>query len=220
MMKNKHALQLSARVVAGFLSLSLLAGTALAAGLPSLGDLASGQYSRMHMLLEKTILKVDVALIDVAVDQKAQEQFKAAAAGQGYSSGLEGKLAKIALGADNAVIQLKFVRDVSLGQWIDGVKESLQKAEAAGLLKPALRKEVSDGLPVWFKAVESSGFHSGDRILYRVTPDSLRSVVVTKDGKVLVDRTDKGSDKPDMVLASYFAPGTDYRQLLIQSLFK
>jgi hypothetical protein len=209
----------SALLSASVLTLTLCATVAFAAGVPSLNELASGKFSRMHMLLEKTILKVDVALIDVAVDGKTQAAIKSVAEGKSHSPALEGQLAKIALGADNAVIQLKFVRDVSLDQWIDGVRESLVKAEQAGLLSPALRKEVSAGLPKWFAAVKPTGFHSGDRILYRVSADSLRSVVVTKDGKVLVDRTDKGADKPDMVLASYFAPGTDYRELLIRSLF-
>lgn len=208
------------RLGASIMALTLCAGVALAAGLPSLDELAQGKYSRMHMLLEKTILAVDVALIDVAVDAKTQSALQAAAAGKSHSAAVEGELAKIALGADDAVIQLKFVRDVSLDQWIDGVRESLEKAQKSGLLSAALRQEVSRGLPEWFAAVKPTGFKSGDRILYRVKQDTLRSVVVTKAGKVTVDRTDKGKDKSDMVLASYFAPGTDYRELLIKSLFK
>jgi hypothetical protein len=34
-----------------------------------------------------------------------------------------------------------------------------------------------------------------------------------------VDRVDKGDATPRVVLASYFAPGTDYRSLLLESLF-
>ncbi len=215
---SKMISRLGALLSAGVLTLALTAGVAWAAGIPSLGELASGKFSRMHMLLEKTILNVDVALIDVAVDKGTQAKFKRVASGKSYSPALEAKLAKIALNADNAVIQLKFVRSVSLNQWIDGVRESLKKAQNAGLIKPSLRKQVSDGLPRWFKPVKARGFKDGDRIIYRVTPDSLRSVAVTKGGKVLVDRTDKGADKPDMVLASYFAPGTDYRELLLKSL--
>jgi hypothetical protein len=209
----------SALLCAGIFTITLCAGVAWAANVPSLNELAQGKYSRMHMLLEKTLLKIDVALIDVAVDAKTQAALKAAAQGKSHSSALEGQLAKIALGTDDAVIQLKFVRDVSLDQWIDGVRESLVKAEQAGLLQASLRKEVSAGLPKWFAAVKPTGFKNGDRILYRVKADGLRSVVITKGGKVIVDRTDSGADKPDMVLASYFAPGTDYRELLIRSLF-
>jgi hypothetical protein len=199
----------------------MLCATALAA-VPSLddGSLANGKYSTMHMLLEKTLLKVDVALIDMRVDKPTQEKFAKEAAGKGYDGALEGRLARIAMDADNAVIQLKFVRDVSLSQWIDGVRESLDKAKSAGLISGDLAKQVSDGLPQWFKAQESRGFKEGDRILYRVGPDSLRTVTVTGSGNVIVDRTDNGSEKSNMVLATYFAPGTDYRELMLRSLVK
>jgi hypothetical protein len=193
-------------------------GVAVAQSIPSMGELANGPFSHMHMLLEKTVLKVDVAKIEVAVDKPTQEKLTLARSGKAFSPTVESELAKIVLSADEAIIQMKFVRDVSLGQWIDGVRESLEKAVAAGLLSPALRKTVSDGLPNWFKAAEARGLKTGDRIIYRIKPSSLRSMIVQNDGKVVVDRTDEGADKADMALASYFAPGTDYRTLLLQSL--
>jgi hypothetical protein len=193
-------------------------GVAAADAVPSLGELAHGPFSHMQMLLEKTVLNVDVARIEVAVDKPTQEKLAAARAGKQYSPALEGELAKIVLSADEAIVQMKFVRDVSLNQWIDGVRESLQKAVAAGLLAPALQKQVSDGLPTWFKAAEPRGLKSGDRVIYRIKASSLRSVIVQNDGKVVVDRTDEGAAIADMTLASYFAPGTDYRALLLQSL--
>lgn len=204
-----------------FMALAITIGAASAAwadGVPSMGELANGPFSHMHMLLEKTVLKVDVAKIEVAVDKPTQDKLAAAASGKPFSPALESELAKIVLHADEAIIQMRFVRDVSLSQWIDGVRESLDKAVAAGLLAPALKKQVSDGLPTWFKAAEARGLKTGDRILYRVRPSSLRSMIVQNDGKVVVDRTDEGADKSDMALASYFAPGTDYRTLLLQSL--
>jgi hypothetical protein len=200
------------------LALTTGVSVAVADGVPSMGELANGPFSHMHMLLEKTVLNVDVAKIEVAVDKPTQGKLAAARSGKAYSPAVESELAKIVLSADEAIIQMKFVRDVSLGQWIDGVRESLEKAVAAGLLAPALKKQVSDGLPNWFKAAEARGLKNGDRIIYRIKPSSLRSMIVQNDGKVVVDRTDEGADKADMALASYFAPGTDYRSLLLQSL--
>jgi hypothetical protein len=206
--------------VASFLAVAFVTTMALAADVPSLGEpgLASGSFSSMHMMLEKTFLKVDVATIDVKVGPAIQEKLKAARAGKAYSPAVEEELAKIAIGADRAVVQLKFVRDVSLSQWIDGVRESLVAAEKAGFISAAIRQQISDGLPVWFEPVKARGYHDGDRVLYRIDPSGLRTVAVTKDGQVLVDRTDAGKDKSHIVLSSYFAPGTDYRQLLLSSL--
>lgn len=210
-----------ARVWLRALAIALLAAsTALAGDVPSLSEpgLASGPLSSMHMMLEKTILKVDVATIDVKVSPPTQEKFKQILGGKGYSAAVEGALATAAMDTERAVIQLKFVRDVSLSQWIDGVRESLAAAEKAGLMTAAVRKQVSEGLPVWFKPVEARGYKTGDRVLYRIESGQIRTVAVTREGQVLVDRIDQGTDKRRIVLTSYFAPGTDYRQLLLQSL--
>jgi hypothetical protein len=183
-------------------------------------DLARGPFSSMRMLLEKTFLKVDVATIDVRVGKREQGELTQLASGRKYSAALEGELAKAVLRSEHALIQLAFLRDVSLGRWVDTVRDSLDSANRAGLISLAQRKSVSDGLPQWFKALEQDGFHEGDRVLYELGPGVLRTVVVTRSGKLLVDRVDKGQDVPRLVLASYFAPGTDYRSQLLESLFQ
>ncbi len=221
-MNRNNSKPLIKTIWATTLGLSLVCATAWAAGVPSLNDsdLGKGAFSKMHMLLEKTILKVDVATIDVRVDPKTEKRFADIKKGKPYSSSVEKQLAQAALSANTAVIQLKFVRDVSLDQWIDGVRESLEKAQKAGLIDGGLRAKVSAGLPKWFQALKDSGFHEGDRVIYRISPGKLRTVAVTRGGKVAVDRSDTGNDKTKLVLASYFAPGTDYRELLLKSLGK
>jgi hypothetical protein len=203
-------------------SLGLLLASAAAESVPSFEspDLARGPFSSMRMLLEKTFLKIDVATIDVRLGKREQTELSRLASGRKYSDALEGELAKLLLRTDHALIQLAFLRDVSLDRWIDGVRDSLARAHRAGLISAAQRKNVSDRLPQWFKALEAEGLHEGDRILYEIRPQGLRTVAVTRAGKVLVDRNDKGQEAPQLVLASYFAPGTDYRTPLLESLFQ
>jgi hypothetical protein len=55
-------------------------------------------------------------------------------------------------------------------------------------------------------------------VLYEARPGTLRTVAVTRAGRVLVERTDKDPASSRVVLASFFAPGTDYRELLLNSL--
>lgn len=205
------------RVACALLSLLLL-GAADPRPVPRLTELATGPYARMHMLLEKTVLRIDVAEIEVAVDSATRDRLSAAAVGRAHSPELEAELAAIALSTKEAVIEMKFLRRVSLMQWIDGVRDSIAQAKAAGLVDAALAKRVSDGLPRWFSAAERGGFAVGDSVLYRISPDGLRTVIVRKGGTVVVDRTDPGRDKCDLVLATYFAPGTPYRTPLLRSL--
>jgi hypothetical protein len=201
----------------------LMAGTAIAGEpVPSLNasDLAQGPYSAMHMLLEKTILNVDVLTVDVRVNKATQSQFAEIAGGKAYSDALGKQIADIAVRTDHAVVQLRFMRDVSLEQWMDAVRENLQQAKDAGLLTAKVQQRVSSGLPKWFAAISKRGYEEGDRVLYQLKPGALRTVVVSKDGAVLVDQLDRDKDAPRVVMASYFAPKSDFRELLLKSLFK
>ena len=213
-MKSKR-FALRAWLVAG-----LLAGSVLAAPPPSMNapELGQGPYSSMHMLLEKTILKVDVLTVDVRVSKSAQSKLAALAQGKSYTADLGKQLADVAIKSDHALVQLTFKRDVGLDMWIEAVRENLQQARAAGLISAALEKRVSAGLPGSFQAIQSRGYKTGDRVLYRVKPESLRTVVVTKDGTPLIDRTDKDEEAARVVMASYLAPGSDFREPLLRSL--
>lgn len=182
---------------------------------PSLneGDLASGPFSRMHMLLEKTILNVDVVTVDVRVNAKAQEEFTKIAGGKKIEGAVEEQLAKAAVAVDNAVVQMKFERDVSLSQWLDQVGGSLDKAVSAGYITAARRSHVMSNLPNWFAPIKDRGFKEGDKVLYRVNPGSLRTVLHTVEGQTPVDQTDSG-DASKVLFAGYFAPGADMRAML------
>jgi hypothetical protein len=204
-------------LVCGFLAGTLLAGDPV----PSLtaGDLAQGPFSSMHMLLEKTVLKVDVLTVDVKVTKKTQDKFNQIASGKTFTPDLGNQIADIAIKADDALVQLEFKRDVPLNTWIGEVRRNLQQARDAGLISPELQQKVSDGLPNSFAAMSSRGYKLGDRLLYRVRPDSLRTVVVGPDHTtVLLDRLDKDVALRRVTMACYFAPGSDFRDLLVRSL--
>lgn len=183
---------------------------------PSLSDagLASGPFSKMHMLLEKTILKVDVVTIDVRVGPKAQGEFVKIAQGKKIEGDVEEQLAKAALNIDHAVVQMKFERDVSLSQWIDQVSNSLDKAVSAGYVSASRKTQVMNGLPNWFAPVKDRGFKKGDKVLYRVQNGAVRTVLVQIDGQTTVDQNDSGADAARVLFAGYFAPGADLRGLL------
>jgi hypothetical protein len=172
------------------------------------------------MLLEKTILAVDVLTVDVRFGTDTGKRLSELASGKSYSEDLGRQAASIALAADDALVQLKFVREVSLDQWMDGVFENLQQAKDAGLITAQVQSKVKTGLPSWFSPLKDRGYKVGDRVLYRVRPDSLRTVVVAANGDVLLDLTDKAKDSGDVVMANYFAPKSEFRKPLLESLFK
>lgn len=212
--------KLSRTFIAAFAACAIGAAAIPAAvagpAVPSLseGGLASGPFSKMHMLLEKTILNVDVVTVDIRVDAKAQSEFVKIAQGKKIEGDVEEQLARAALAVDNAVVQMKFERDVSLSQWLDQVGGSLDKAVASGYITGARKAQVMSSLPNWFAPIKERGFKEGDKVLYRVQKGSLRTALQQVDGQVSIDQTDTGGDSAKVLFAGYFAPGADMRKML------
>jgi len=209
------------------LALALLAGLPAATlradgALPSLDspELAQGPYASTHMLLQKTLLKISVATIDVRFDKQAQGRFAELARDKSYSYALDAQLAPIAIEAGRAVVQMQFVRDVSLNRWMGVVRDNLEQAREAGLITKEIEQRVSQGIPAWFASLQDRGYQKGDRLIYAVAPDTLRTVVVSAGGQVLLDMVERDAGVRRVVLASYFAPRSDTRELLLRSLLE
>ena len=195
-----------------------------AGAIPSMNgpDLAQGPYAAMHMLLQKTLLKINVITLEVRLDKAAQGKVAALAHAHGnaYSDGLAPQLGQAVMGAGHALIQMEFKRDVPLKRWIGVVRDNLEEARKASLITPAVEKRISDGLPDWFAALKDRGYEKGDRLFYVLSPDSLRTVAASAGGQILLDRLDKEKEARDVVLATYFAPGSEFREPLLRSLFE
>ena len=207
----------------GALLAGLFAGAALAgAALPALegGDLGQGPFASMHMLLQKTVLNVNVATIDVRFDKGTQARFAQIATGKSYAPDLGHQLALAAIEARHAVVVMEFKRDIPLNRWIGVVKDNLEQARKAGLIARDVEQRVGDSLSQWFGALKDRGYEKDDRLIYAVMPDSVRSVVVSKGGQVLVDRVDPGHEGRRVVLGSYFATGSEFREPLLKSMFE
>ena len=214
---------LTAQAAAAGLVVSLLTSLSWAGGaLPSLEgpELAQGSYASMHMLLQKTVLKINVATVDVRFDKQTQSRFSELARDKPYSFELDAQLASVAMAAPHAVVQMQFVRDVPLNRWMGVVRDNLELAREAGLIGRDIEQRVANGIPQWFAPLQERGYHKGDKLIYAVSPDSLRTVVVSAGGQVLLDLTEREAGARRVVLPTYFAPKSDTRELLIRSLLK
>ena len=138
-------------VLALILAACLCVGTVMADAPPSLDspEWARGRHSSMHMLLEKTVLKVDVLTVDVRVGKDVHRRFiEVIGKNKQYSEQLGERLAAVALGADDALVQVRYLRKITFGQWMEGVLENLERAEAAKLITPEIRRRVQARLLV------------------------------------------------------------------------
>jgi hypothetical protein len=177
--------------------------------------LATGPFAQMHMVLEKSFLmfNVEVLSIDVRLDAATAARVR-----QVGGRVAPGKVVEAILDGEDLFLRAEFERDVSLDRWVSGVRENLDKAWKAGLITEDNYRHVSGSLPRWFEGISTRGFEEGDQLRYRIYPQRLRTVLVSHEGTVLVDQSDRGEAPRRAVLAGYFAPGTDTRTGLIESL--
>jgi hypothetical protein len=185
---------------------------------PLLGG--DGPFAAMQMILEKTFLRVDVLTLEVRVDRPTAERIRSFAEGKRYSEELADSVTAAVLGARAVVARIRFLRNVSSDQFVDGVTESMETAVKAGLLEQAAFDQIAPKLPIWYSFLDSRGIRIGDEQVYRVSANSLRTTFTDNRGSVLFDQTDVGPAGPRAVLASYFAPRSDFRRPLVRSMVR
>lgn len=198
-----------------------LAAPGAHADAPTLDDgLGRAPYGRMHMLLEKTFLNIDVLTVEMRFGDDTAEALRTLAEGRKLDGALVNSIATRAYRAEDAYVEIRFKRNVSLGDFVDAVRKNLARARKAGMIDEVNYQNVARNLPRWFGFLEERGIEEGDRILYRARPSSMRTIYLEHQGRVDLDQTDSGAGPRLALLGGYFAPGSDFREGLVASLFE
>jgi len=180
---------------------------------------ANDRYGHMHMKYERTWFGVDVAKVDVWVDATTRDRFRELAAGQRYSEQVAERIARTALQAERVDVQVEFLRRASHGEFLDAARGNLAHARDAGYISQDTFATAWRGVQNDFAALAKRGFKSGDRLLYRAPPGSLQTIVMSGN-RVLLDVRSSDAGSRRAMIASYFAPRTDFRKGLIKDLFR
>lgn len=187
---------------------------------PDTSHLASGPYSRMQTLLERTIFQVDVVDLTLRYDSAATARIRRAVEGREYSESVADTVAAAVLNAHNVNAHLDFRRDVGLDRFLESVHENMARARDAGMLADSAFRRFEGELPGWYSALEGRGVKEGDVTRYRIRGDSLRVLYRSATGDTLFTRTDVGEQHRRAVIGGYLAPGVDFREGLVRSLFE
>ncbi len=180
---------------------------------------ANDRYGHMHMKYERTFLGIDVANVDVWVDSATRDRLRQLAAGQRYSDPLAEQIARTALEAPDMSVQVQFLRDADLGEFLDAARKNLERARNAGYITPDTFATAWAGVKKDFAGLAQHGFHEGDVLRYHARPNFLQTTV-TSDNRVLLDVTSNEEGSRRAMIASYFAPRSDFRKGLIADLFR
>lgn len=209
---------LFAGVVAGTLAMPSLAIPAPEAQ-ASPGCGTSDRPVVLQTLMEKTVFGVDVLWLSVRIDGPYADSLHAVS-GMGRTPEREERAALLGARAPCAVSRLDFVRDVSLDRFVGGIRDSSQAALEAGFIEASTFRTIDDHVEEWYAFLEGRGVAKGDRMTYRIRGDTLSIRYRTADGELLLDRIDVGEAEARSVLAGYFAPGSDFRNGLLDELFE
>jgi hypothetical protein len=182
--------------------------------------LAQGPFSTMAMRYERTIFNVDILQLEVGFDPETAETFSSLIRGQSYDDAVARQVVDVALAAPDVMVRTQFLRDVSLDQFLDGMRDNLRHARESGYLTPEeeglIARETTEGYAV----LEDRGIRKGEVMWYRLRGDTLHVAFVALDGEVLVEDRPVGPERRMAVLGGYLAEGSDFREDLIRSLFE
>jgi hypothetical protein len=174
--------------------------------------------AHMRTTLEKTFLKIDVLSLDLCLDSAAAVRIRALMTQPDEEAA--DSIARAAIEANEALGRIRFLRDIGYGQFLDGIAEEQRNAVKTGLLDDSTHVAVRASLPEWFSFLENRDIKEGDEIVYHIRGDTIRTTYLDARGIVLMDRRDNGPSRRRSVLVTWLAPGSGFRDGLLESLRK
>lgn len=184
---------------------------------PALSPIPASPHNTLTALLEKTIFRVDVAVLEITVDPATAESLAVLARTPDRGEPERERAARAVVRAPQADITLRFLRSTDQGRFLNGIGDSLRQAHRARWISRDHLDEVEANLPRWFHFLEARGVERNDEVRYGVRGDSLRTQFVGHDGEVLLDMLEVDTRSRFGVLGSFLAPGSDFRNRLLRS---
>lgn len=196
-------------------------GVSESRGLPfDTASLATGPRAEATSLLEKTIFQIDVLRLRLRFGPETASRIGSLVRGRNRTGPLADSVSRAAMESRNAWARLTFLRDVGFQRFLDGIEDNLEVARRGGVVDRAFTRTLSDSLPVWYGQLRERGVREGDEMMYRIRGDTLHAVFRTVEGRFVVNREDVGVQPGLAVLGGYFLPGSEFRDDLLDSLFR
>lgn len=185
-------------------------------------SLAGGPYAEMEMVFERGFLfiRVDVLTVRVRYGDRTTARLREIWESHLPEAARRDSAARVAAEATDAFARIDFLRGISLRQFLDATRRNLGRAAEEGYVDPHAAGEIAEDLPGWFAFLRDRAIREGDRLLYRIRGDTLRTLFIGVEGDVLLDQTDVGPERRRAVLGGYLAPGTDFREKLLDSVLR
>lgn len=175
--------------------------------------------SRLTMLFEATIFRVDVANVEARLDPLTAARTAELVAGGDFDE-QRGGVEEVLLDADTFTITMEFLRDASWDRFMSGTRGNLERAAEVGVITENEFERLWTDFEVDFASMDNRGVKKGDTIVYRVEGDRVRTIYYDGDGKALVELDRVGDERVRATRGAYFARKSEFSEKLIKSLFE
>lgn len=173
----------------------------------------------LHYLYEATILQIDVMRLRVQVDDATAGALAEAVRGAPRSAALEREVARQYRAAREATLDMEFLHGVSGETFLEHTLKALQELVGDGAITKADADTLSREVSERFAFLGAAKVRPGDRLQYRVKADTVWTTYTRGDTVLKVDRH-AGNRFREYILATYFAPSSDFRRGLLDQIFR
>ena len=174
--------------------------------------------AHFDFVLERTVFKVAVVDLKLSVDEST-----GARVGELLSQDLEkdqfaAAAAALYLDSRHADVVMTFLRSITMGQFLDGAEETLEELAEANHLDAESVARIAGENEERFAFLGEDGIQEGDRLLYTLRGDTVRTRYVTAHGSERLSDVRIGPERRIALLGSYFGLGTNFRDGLLDSI--
>jgi hypothetical protein len=192
-------------------------GSPPGAGAPP--DPDAGCCRDLVTLYEASIFKVNVMRVRVRVDDPTASAVGALVRGAPRSPALDSAITRRYQAARDATVDVEFLLAMSGETFIANAVKSLRGLVGDGQLAEAAAAQLSAEARTRFGFLTAAGVRPADQIRYAIAGDTVTTRYLRGE-QVLMDDRQVGALHRDALLASYFAPSSDFRRGLVEQVFK
>lgn len=178
-----------------------------------------GCCRELHYLYETTILQIDVMRLRVQVDDATAVALAAAVRGAPRSPALEREVARQYQAAREATLDMEFLQGVSGEAFLEHTLKALRELVRDGAVTEADADTLSREVSERFAFLVAAKVRPGDRLQYQVRADTVWTTYTRGDTVLKIDRH-AGRRFRDYILATNFAPSSDFRRGLLDQVFR
>jgi len=179
---------------------------------------ADGCCRELVAVLEASILKIDVMRVRLRVDDATASALQALVGSAPRSPALEDRVSAIYLDSRSASVDTEFLMGMSGGMFLDNTTKAFRGMASDSLLGGAEAETLSAEARSRFAFLTAAGVKPADRLRYELSGDTV-TTSYTRAGQMLMHDKQVGDRYRRALLASYFAPSSDFRRGLLDDVF-